>query len=382
MHHRRNLPFAFALLLGAGCPANPSDLPSHDAGGKLPTGDAGAPDAGVDGGNGEDGGQQDAGAHDGGMDVDGGGDAGALDAGSLDAGSLDAGTHDGGSPDGGGAPSFTLFFGTDFSGPHPTFGFPEAYPGYDGTTPRGLCAGDCYFSEAAPTGGFDGSQAAHLVMRAGADQFQQGWLFDGARPGGGWTYGDTVFIRFRIRFDDNYRWDGVGSQQNKMIDFGGGADSRVILHNERPRPTTPCSLNYVDYEQPGNPVFYTPADFGMPDGAFDTGEWGFFSLKNGIDFPCTPPIPVTYGRWYHVQLAVRLSSAAGASDGFFKLWIDNNDADHPSSQVLDIVRELAEWNTSWDVGGYWTNHNPHRDQGWVIDDFYVSDGFDPNWHRP
>ncbi len=229
-------------------------------------------------------------------------------------------------------------------------------------------------------GGFNGTGGAHLVMHQGRDQFRSGWYWDGAKPGGGWTWNDTVYIRFRIRFDDNYRWDGTGSQQNKMIDFGGDSGSRVIFHNERPRPTTPCGLNYVDYTQSGNPVYNTPADYGLPANAFDTGEWGGFSLKNGIDFPCTKPVIVTHGQWYHVQFAVKVSSAAGVNDGFFKVWLNNNNATAPSSQTLNIVRELMDWNSSWDFGGYWTNNNGLRDQGWVVDDFQVATTFDPNWY--
>jgi len=299
----------------------------------------------------------------------------ASDASSSDAspGRDGAATGDGG----GGEPecaSPSPLFAVDFESNAPTYGFEELYP----VTGR---MGDVvhYGEEHLATGGFGGTGGSHLTALAGESQFQMGWLWSGAGPGGGWTWGDTIYIRFRIRFDDDYRWDGSGSQQNKMLDIGGGANARMILHNERDNPTTPCGLNHVDYDLPGNPVSNTAEDYGLPAGSFDGGDWGAFSLKNGIDVPCTPPVAITHGVWYHVQVGVRLSSASGAADGFFMLWINDNDPMSPSSEARDIIRELDEWNTSWDFGGYWTNSNGLRPSSWVVDDLEVDTAFDCQW---
>jgi len=238
--------------------------------------------------------------------------------------------------------------------------------------------GSNYTESWSANSGYNGSGGSRLVMMQNREQFTMGWFFDGTKPGAAWTWNDIAYVRFRIRFDDDYRWDGTGSQQNKLLDFGGD-DSRVILHNERDRPTTPCGLKNIDYSQPGQPVSNTEADYGLPAGAFDNGNWGSLALKRGINEPCTPPVIVSHGVWYHVQLAVKISSAANRSDGYFKLWLNNNDIQNPSTQILNIVQGLLDWNNSWTFGGYWTNANQFRNQGWIVDDFQMGDQFDSNW---
>ncbi|OHA85378.1 MAG: hypothetical protein A2591_01635 [Candidatus Yonathbacteria bacterium RIFOXYD1_FULL_52_36] len=261
-----------------------------------------------------------------------------------------------------------VLFRADFNSGNSPYQFEGQYP-----------TGTNWAVSTVAGGGKDGSNAAHLLMTQNVDQFQSGWYFNGTKPGGGWTWNDVAYIRFRVKYDDNFRWDGSGSQQNKMVDIGSGSGSRVILHQEKERPTTPCSINYVDYSQAGNPMYYTPSYFGLPANAFNNGDYGFFSIKNGIDFPCTPPVLITHGVWYDVQMAVKLSSAPGVNDGYFKLWVNNNDVNSPSSQALSIVRNTDGWNTSWDFGGYWTNFGI-RTQGWTVDDFVTATTFDSNWY--
>jgi hypothetical protein len=206
------------------------------------------------------------------------------------------------------------------------------------------------------TGGWSGSGAPHLVHASGASQYNMGWYFSGNRASGHtWVTGDTVYLRFRIRYDDDWRWDGAGSMQNKMIDFGmGGVSSRVILHQERPHPTTPCGLDPTLYDS----------------------RWGSLSLKVGITYTCTPPVAITYGRWHHVQLAVKSGSSATAS---FKLWVDNNNAASPSSQRSGFTLTAEEWNNSWTFGGFMSDP-PIRTSGFVVDDFEVALTFDPQWN--
>ncbi|MEW8628960.1 MAG: polysaccharide lyase [Candidatus Thiodiazotropha sp.] len=257
-----------------------------------------------------------------------------------------------------------ILFSTNMNSASGSFGF-------EGTYPSGN------YSLDLTSGGYN-SNGAHIVINRNALQFPFGFYHPGSKPGG-WTWNDVAYVRFRIKFDDNFRWDGDGSQQNKMVDIGGGANARVILHNEKDRPSEPCALNYTEYTSSGPITYNTAQDYGLPSNAFSSGDYGSLALKNGINPPCTPPVVVTHGVWYHVQFAVKISSSSGRSDGFFKLWVNNNDINNPSTEVLNIIRELGEWNSSWDVGHYWTHDNPNRSQGWVIDDYQTATTFDPNW---
>ena len=111
-----------------------------------------------------------------------------------------------------------MLFQTDFENNPPTYGFPGMY---DGTQ----------FREEHTTGW--SGQGSRLTVLRGERQFDFGWYGSTGRE---WSAGDVMYVRFRVRFDDNWRWDGSGSQQNKMFDLGvgGSGESRVILHQEKP----------------------------------------------------------------------------------------------------------------------------------------------------
>jgi len=139
------------------------------------------------------------------------------------------------------------------------FNFNSTPVGFEGS----FTEGSNYREEWVPSSGYDGTGGSRLTMMQDRQQFPMGWFFHGGAAS--WSWNDVAYVRFRIRFDDNYRWDGTGSQQNKLLDIG-GLDSRVILHNERDRPTTPCGLKNIDYSAPGQPVSNTEADYGLPRG--------------------------------------------------------------------------------------------------------------------
>lgn len=232
-----------------------------------------------------------------------------------------------------------ILFQSNFETGAPTYGFVGKYEGND-------------FRE-EQTAGWTGMGSRLTVLR-GRDQFNLGWY---GPTGRNWSAGETIFVRFRIRFDNNWRWDGTGSQQNKIFDLGvgGNGESRVILHEEKPHSTTPC---------------------GLPPG-FGGGNWGALSLKKGITEQCTAPVPITHSRWHHVQLALR-ASAPGQSNGFFKLWVDNNNFGQPSSQRTNTTATATHWD-GYGFGGFWTDRNNNRDQGFVVDDFQIATDFDANW---
>lgn len=226
----------------------------------------------------------------------------------------------------------------------PTYGTGWTYP-----------AGSDFQSMQVTGQGWSGTNGHKLITLNGRRQYNSGWVFDPA-PSDGWQNGDIVYVRFRVKYDANFRWDGAGSMQNKMVDFGtSDRGSRVILHQERPHSTTAC---------------------GLPDSYYP--NYGALSVKKNIGEPCTPPVPITYDTWYHVQFAVQSSTTSSSGDGYFKLWVNNNDFNNPSSQVFNVNITTDDWNSSWDFGGFITDA-PARDQGFIVDDFQVATTFDPNW---
>lgn len=212
------------------------------------------------------------------------------------------------------------------------------------------------------SGGYGGGGCAHMIMRAGNDQYDMGWFISGGNMKN-WTQGDTVFLRFRMRFDGLYRWDGEPSMQMKAFDWGqeSGGGNRVIVMNE-------C-----------------PADFGaickLDDRIYTDGTHGGWSAKQGIggEEPsplCTPGLPVTHSTWNHYQVEIK-TSASGA--GYMKFWIDNNTYGSPSSQWLNRTLGVAGWTDSWNLGGGFMSETPDRDQGFMINDLEIGDSFDASW---
>ncbi|MHA1962659.1 MAG: hypothetical protein ACW99U_20905, partial [Candidatus Thorarchaeota archaeon] len=207
-----------------------------------------------------------------------------------------------------------------------------------------------FISEQVIGQGWNGTNGHHFITLNGERQYNFGWA-SSIQPPSGWNDGDRVFVRIRLKYDSNFRWDGAGSMQNKMVDFGSDSlGGRVILHQESPHPTTGCGLDDS----------YKP-------------HYGSLSVKRNIGAPCTPPVPITYDIWYHVQFEVQ-----SGEDGYFKLWVNNNDYANPSSEVFGVRLTTAHWDDSWDIGGF-TTDAPIRDQGWIVDDFQVATTFDPNW---
>lgn len=210
-------------------------------------------------------------------------------------------------------------------------------------------------------GAYDGGGCAHVIFRSGHAQFNSGWVFNGSNMKS-WATGDVVYVRFRIRYDDVWRWDGESTMQNKMVDWGAesGGGNRVIFMNEMPHTGDVCTI---------------------PSATYGTSTYGGFSLKQGIggsigDNFCTPGLVVTYGTWYHIQLAVQ-TSASGT--GFHKVWINNNSAGSPSASWLNQNIGVSSWNDSWEFGGF-MSETCSRDQGFRYSHLEVGDSFDANWY--
>jgi hypothetical protein len=251
----------------------------------------------------------------------------------------------------------TIYFYESFNSGSAPYSFMSEFDGK--STSFDMWSDGSYWAEKhSTTGGWKNSGASHLKVKANESQFDFGWFTDGNFNGQAeWQNGDTVFIRFRIKFGPEYRWDGEGSQQNKMFLFGFGDNSRTILHNERPHPTSPC---------------------GLDPSQFLDGTVGGFALKRGITENCAGSVPVTFDVWYHVQLMVA-SCAPGQTSAEYRLWITGNDYDNPDSEYSSFTLTTDFWGDAWKLGGFWTD-SVSRDSDWYLDDFTVADFFDDNWN--
>lgn len=257
----------------------------------------------------------------------------------------------------------------DFNGGAPNYSFAHTFP----------LAGMYTLSHDAD-GGPDGSGAAHLRMLAGRDQYNLGWV--ASTSGGSFSVGDAVYFRFRIRFDDDHLWLGGGSLQNKFILLGESraqTQSRIIIHNEKPHPTSGCSLGYDRYD--GSGPRWMPRDFGLNYSSWEdpqiAGLYSSLSVKVNISLDCTPPLLLTRGEWYDVQIYAASSSNR---TGEFKIWVNNNNFASPDSQVRGFNLGTFGWSSGMTVGGF-MSEAPDRDGGYRIDDVQLGTSFDSDWAR-
>jgi hypothetical protein len=253
------------------------------------------------------------------------------------------------------------------------------------------------------TGGYDGGGAAHLVAQAGREQYN--WGFDINPLNHAFTMGDSVYIRFRIRYDDTYRWGTNGGRggKNKFFLFGnaGPPQSRMIVYQSPPYENNGCALGTQDYSQNGNPYFpwAIPSYFGLPISTWtNPGPYGSMEPYVNINWQgnCSPATLVTHAGnttpgvpgpnsaapvngWYHYQIQAQ-SGTTG--NGAFRVWVNNNSQTAPTSQEIGLIDGLgvSGWGDAQSFLGGYMDSAPSQNLGFRIDDFQIATAFDPSWY--
>jgi hypothetical protein len=288
----------------------------------------------------------------------------------------------------------SVYFRSDFNTPgsNNSYGFEGAPWAENGNYARTHLA----------TGGWNGSGAGHIRLLAGREQYNLGWSI--APLGRSFAIGDTVYIRFRIRYDDSYRWapDGGRGGKNKFIlmgQTGTSPNSRIIIYQSNPNDSQGCTLGQVDYINNTGPFpWATTQYFGLSGSWFASpNQPNFGSIEPYVNINgqgnCAPPALVTYGNrasppapgpnsatpvngWYHVQIQ---ATSGGAGQGGFRMWVNNNNFNAPTSVKVGLLGGLGV--TGWGsqqiyVGGY-VDNAPSQDLGFRIDDVEIGGSFDP-----
>jgi hypothetical protein len=257
-------------------------------------------------------------------------------------------------------------------------------------------------------GGWGGSGGAHVRIApcAGCDtstnQFNIGWATSDLLALGKPTsaVGDHVYVRFRIRFDDDARWtvDSPFKHSAKFVLFGqtgSEPNSRVILHLFNPYEHGGCSPGFAYYDPRPRTEWVDPEDWGLgPIGWGDpslAGHYAAFTAHVNISWDCAPGVLVTHGAnpsplppqhagappadgFYHLQFLLK----SGDSDAEFRIWANNNDESNPSSRRAGFSLHTEGWDGGLIVGGYWAVGSGEP-MGFVLDDVEIGDSFAPAW---
>jgi hypothetical protein len=284
-------------------------------------------------------------------------------------------------------PELPVLFREDFdANAPPTYGFTYFFP-----------ENGSFTFDHLPTGSRDGSGAGHLRFLAGQTQYGVGWCTAGLRHA--FAMGDGVYIRFRIRYDDDTRWDTIGNKLIMMGTTGTEPNSRIIIHDRPPSDSSICTLGQVDYSGTGQTFpWATTAHFGLLEDSWSdpaiAGLYGGISPAVNISWDCGPPSLVSYGNhasapapgpgsappvdgWYHFQI---YAESGGPGQGAFKSWANNNDFATPNAERIGLEFGLGveEWQNGACLGGY-IDSPPGQDIGYRVDDFEIGTTFDPCW---
>jgi hypothetical protein len=244
--------------------------------------------------------------------------------------------------------SAEVFIRQNFEGSAPEFGW-RVFSGYElgnGNYSGSWNTASDWLVERVPNGGWNETAGAHIVLRGGRRQYNFGWYTGYSHN---WIVGESAFIRFRMKFDDNFRWDN-GSQSIKMSNMGIGGD-RIIIFNRGPNESLPCCGD---------------------DGKYDEGR---FSIGRGITEVCAGPANGTYGEWLHIQMEAK-SGQNGT--GSFKIWVNNNDYDNPTAVAGGFSFGVTNWSGQFNFGEFMTDP-PARNQGFIYDDFELANTWASSW---
>jgi hypothetical protein len=286
----------------------------------------------------------------------------------------------------------TILFRSDFNTPGP-----NRYYGFEWVRPEN---GNWTLTH-LPTGGHDGSGAAQVRLLGGREQYNLGWNIPPLNHP--FVLGDSVFIRFRIRFDDDYRWRDRGGK-NKFVLFGnaGPPQSRMIVYQNPPNDSLGCTLGQIDYRTNTGPFpWATTSYFGLTGSWLTSPNYGNYgSMEPYVNINwignCAPPSLVTYGSnpaapipapggarpvngWYHFQIQATSGPAGG---GAYRVWVNSNAQAQPTSAQIGLVDGLgiSGWGTAQSYLGGYVDAAPATTMGYRLDAFEIGTAFDPAWY--
>jgi hypothetical protein len=274
------------------------------------------------------------------------------------------------------------------------------------------------------TGGPSGAPCVHVVYGPSSEQTSGiGWNIDAV--GGSYTQGVSKrYVRFRIRFDNDWQWSTNGGRggNNKFIEWG-GTTGRVIIYITSPADSgSRLTLDAVDYSDDANDpddsgngqifAYCKPSHFGLtatPDRFLSSTlapDYGGIipSLGVGGEAECGRPICVHRGNlgtpvrpgasgagaapvdgWYHVQIMAQ-SGAASIGGGLFQTWCNNNTEASPTSThgtnwYLANGMSVEGWGDQQLYFGHFIDTGPGTgiNLGYRLAGLEIGDTFDPNW---
>lgn len=202
----------------------------------------------------------------------------------------------------------------------------------------------------------------HLIgWNNAADEFYMGHGFSLANQPAV-PQGAKRYIRMIIRIDGPVNWFGPGGGRvgGKLAILGsdGLPDQWRLLWNAR------SNLDAFDDGDPLHAMFRIERNISA----------GRLDLR-------TLPID----EWIYLQLEVKTSSTASATDAWMKLYRNTNDINAPTFTTTGYNWQPTGWGGNSDarisIGGYWQPAGVGSNVRFSLAAFEYDDEFDPNWYK-
>lgn len=259
-----------------------------------------------------------------------------------------------------------------------------------------------------PTGGWNGTGGAQITVdgcksgcNTSTNQGNIGWFTPPL--GGTYKLGTPRYIRWRMKVLTQFPAPSSG----KFI-LMGRDDERFMALWQGVESTAGCtpSGQWGSYWDSVKPVTPQPSGVWTESGhwrlsKFPTGasDYSFVVPHINIGWSCAaaalvarntaPPIKpnhrgaVSDQGWTSHQIEVT-PGACGAAD--IRYWVNNNTYEQPDSQALNMTLPncamgVDDWAGSVHFGGYWGVASPTSSLVFVVDDFEISNTFDPKFFK-
>ncbi len=206
---------------------------------------------------------------------------------------------------------------------------------------------------------------------------------------------DEVYVRYWIKFQPDWRWDGDGSAGGRALGAAGTSPMQKFMHLSHMNPTISPVWDFFSGVQ--NKPRFTPqlAKFGggamriqfdLPHSPLTAARNNSASFNLDVFLGAAPldwrasgtgglPTPPGDGQWHSFEFYAKLNTAGGTANGVSKVWYDGALVSNASNVVWVPAGDdpaLWRWNHAW-IGGNNANlYLPANEQWYAVDDFVIS----------
>ncbi|ACH38812.1 fibronectin type III domain protein [Citrifermentans bemidjiense Bem] len=206
---------------------------------------------------------------------------------------------------------------------------------------------------------------------------------------------DEVYVRYWIKFQPDWRWDGDGSAGGRALGAANTSPMQKFMHLSHMNPSISPIWDFFSGVQ--NKPRFTPQlakfsggamriQFNLPHSPLTPTRDSSASFTLNVYLGAAPldwsvpgtgglPTPPGDGQWHSFEFYAKMNSAGGIANGISKVWYDGALVSTASNVVWIPTGDdpaLWRWNHAWIGGNNSNTYLPANEQWYAVDDFVVS----------